>query len=57
MFDLVCFFFIYLPVTNVIRDAKASRLFKLACSLSLLVLMAAYLVNQIVPAHRAENLY
>jgi preprotein translocase subunit Sec63 len=57
MFDLVCFFFIYLPVTNLIRDAKASRLFKLACSLSLLVLMAAYLVNQIVPTHRAENLY
>lgn len=52
MFDLVCFFFIYLPVMNVIRDSKAAALYKLGCAAALLTLMASYLATQITPSRK-----
>lgn len=44
MFDLVCFFFIYLPVMNVIRDSKDTKpTVKIAATGALLALMASYI--------------
>ena len=54
MFDLVCFFFVFLPAVSMVRESNNAGFVKLAINGAILCLLAGYTIPQILPTSKCH---
>jgi hypothetical protein len=55
MFDLVCFFFVFLPAVSMVRESKQNVIVKLIINGAIMCLIAGYTIPQILPTSKSAN--
>ena len=53
MFDLVCFFFVFLPAVSMVRESKQNVIVKLIINGAIMCLIAGYTIPQILPTSKS----
>ena len=54
MFDLILFFFMFLPAMNLVRESGLTAQIRILVTAGVLFTMSAYIVNQILPKGKLQ---